>query len=273
MVYQTIQGEDVPALGLGTWRLEGDTCREAVRHALELGYRHVDTAQAYENEAPVGEGWTTSGVDRAELFLTTKVWTTNLAPDDVRHSTEESLRKLQTDYVDLLLVHWPAGDFEMGPTLDAFRTLQDEGKAHHIGVSNFTPELLEEAADHADLFCLQAEYHPLLDQHALIQQCRKRDMLFTAYSPLARGQVFDDELLQTIAEAHDKTPAQVVLRWHVQQKNVAAIPKASAAEHRAANFDIFDFALSEVEMASIFDLARGERLIAPDDLAPDDWNA
>ncbi len=272
MLYRTIQGEDVPALGLGTWQLTGAACREGVAHALGLGYRHVDTAQDYGNEADVGRGLRDASVGRDEVFLTTKVAPPNLAPQHVRASVKESLRKLQTEYVDLLLVHWPAGAFEMGPTLGAFQEMQEEGKTRQIGVSNFTPALLDEAMERARLFCLQAEYHPLLDQHVLIERCRAGGLLFTAYSPLARGRLFDDERLQTIAEAHGKTAAQVVLRWHVQQEHVAAIPKASTAEHRAANFDIFDFELSTDEMRGIFALRRGERLVSPASLAPDAWN-
>ncbi len=273
MLHRTIQGEEVPALGMGTWQLEGDACREGVRHALELGYRHIDTAQNYGNEAEVGRGLREAGVGRDEVFLTTKAGAANLAPEDVRRSAEESLRRLHTEYVDLLLVHWPAGEFEMGPTLDAFQKLQSEGKTRHIGVSNFTAEMLERALEHTPLFCLQAEYHPLLSQHELLALCRRRDLLFTAYSPLARGRLFDNDLLQALAEAHEKSVAQVILRWHVQQKHVAAIPKASSAEHRAANLDLFDFALNADEMQGIFDLARGERFIQPSNLAPNAWNA
>ena len=264
MIYQTIQGEDVPALGLGTWRLNGAACREGVRHALDLGYRHIDTAQTYENEAEVGQGLDEAGIDRGDVFLATKVTHTNLAPDAVRSSTEESLRALGTDYVDLLYVHWPAGDFDMDRTLGAFAQLQEDGLTRHIGVCNFTPSLLEEALKRAPLFSAQVEYHPFLAQHALARLAREHDLLLTAYSPLARGQVLEDDLLQAIGEAHDKTAAQVALRWLLQQENVAAIPKADSAEHREDNFDVFDFELSSEEMSDIFDLARGERLIDPD---------
>ncbi len=271
MIYQAIQGEEVPALGLGTWQLTGADCREAVRHALALGYRHVDTAQNYDNEAQVGQGLQDAGVDRDDVFLTTKVAPRNLAPGDVRRSTEQSLQRLQTDYVDLLLVHWPAGDFELEATLDAFVALQEEGKTRHVGVSNFSPDLLERALAHASLFCIQVEYHPFLSQQGLLGMARKHDLLFTAYSPLARGKVLDDELLQALADAHDKSPAQVALRWLVQQRNVAAIPKASRAEHRASNLDIFDFELSEEEVNHLFNLACGERLVDPKGLAPAAW--
>ena len=271
MMYQTVQGEEVPALGLGTWQLSGDACREAVAGALDLGYRHIDTAQGYENEAEVGRALAESDVPRDEIFLTTKIWPDNLAPDNVRRSVDRSLEKLQTDYVDLLLVHWPSGDFEMNGTLDALADQHAEENAHRLGVSNFTPDLLKAAMDRAPIFCIQVEYHPFLAQHELLRLARRHDLLFTAYSPLARGAVLEDELLQTLADAHGKTPAQVTLRWLVQQNHVAAIPKASSAEHRRSNFDIFDFELSPEEMDAIFELARGERLLNPEGLAPAGW--
>lgn len=271
MIYQTIQGEEVPALGFGTWQLPGRDCREGVRHALELGYRHIDTAQAYGNEAEVGQGLQDAGIGRDEIFLTTKVWPDRLAPKNVHRSVEESLKKLQTEQVDLLLVHWPAGDFDMKRTLEAFMEVKEAGHTRHIGVSNFTPRLLREALDRAPLFCIQVEYHPFLSQQELLAIAREHDLLFTAYSPLARGRVLKDESLQAIADAHGKTPAQIALRWLVQQKNVAAIPKAQSPEHRESNFDIFDFELSREEMEYIFDLARGERVVSPRGLAPAAW--
>jgi diketogulonate reductase-like aldo/keto reductase len=271
MIHQTIQGEDVPALGLGTWQLTGDDCREGVMDALDLGYRHIDTAQAYENEAEVGEALAESDVDRDDIFLATKIWPDNLAPEDLPRSVERSLDELGVDRVDLLYVHWPAGGFEMEGTLDALQAQQDEGRARHLGVSNFTPDLLEAALERVPLFALQVEYHPFLEQHELVHLCRRHDLLFTSYCPLARGEVLDDELLETIGEAHDKSPAQVALRWQVQQDHVAAIPKASSQEHRQSNFDLFDFELSSDEMDAIFELARGQRIIAPDELAPAAW--
>jgi diketogulonate reductase-like aldo/keto reductase len=271
MIYQTVEGEEVPALGLGTWKVNGDDCREAISDALKIGYRHIDTAQAYENEAEVGEALAESDLDRDEIFLVTKVWPSNLEPEALHRSVDRSLEKLQTGYVDLLYVHWPAGGFEMNATMEALRTQKEEGNARRLGVSNFTPDLLEAAMERAPLFALQVEYHPFLDQRELIGRCREHDLLFTSYSPLARGEVLDDETLQSIAEAHGKTPAQVALRWQVQQDHVAAIPKASSAKHRRDNFEIFDFELSQKEMNAIFDLARGERIVAPDQLAPAAW--
>lgn len=263
MKYATIQGEPVPALGLGTWQLEGAPCRRAVEHALDLGYRHVDTAQAYQNEEAVGEGIRNAAVDRDQLFLTTKVQYDSLQPDAVRRTTEASLRKLQVEYVDLLLIHWPSEDVPLARTLAAFRALQEEGKTRHIGVSNFTPSLLQEALEHAPIFCNQVEYHPFLGQETLLEMARAHDFMLTAYSPLARGQVLQNHTLREIGEAHGKSPVQVTLRWLIQQAQVAAIPKAASPEHRAGNFDLFDFSLSDDEMDRIFRLDRDERIIDP----------
>lgn len=264
MTYQNIKGEDVPALGLGTWRLEGKVCIKVIERALEVGYRHIDTAQAYENEKEVGRALNQSSIDRDDLFLTTKVQRDRLTPDQVRESTQQSLKRLGVDYVDLLLVHWPSDDVPVEQTLQAMRKLQEEGKVRYIGVSNFTPSLLEEALEAVPLFCNQVEYHPFLSQDELLAVMRRHGMLLTAYSPIARGKVLDDETLQQISEAHGKSPVQVALRWLIQQDGVAAIPKAADEDHLESNFDIFDFELSGEEMDRIFGLARGERLISPE---------
>lgn len=263
MDYLTLQGARIPVLGLGTYRLQGAACREAVADALALGYRHIDTAQTYDNEADVGRAWRAAGVAREDLFLTTKVWIDNLAPARVDASVEESLRHLQTDYVDLLLIHWPSDAVPLAATLDAMQALQAQGKARHLGVSNFTPTLLREALRHAPLLCNQVEYHPYLSQAPLLALARKHDLMLTAYSPLARARVLRDPTLQAIAARHGKTPVQVALRWLVQQPNVAAIPKAATAAHRRANLDVFSFALTDEEQQAIDGLARGQRLVDP----------
>lgn len=259
-----IQGAEVPALGLGTWQLEGDDCVEAVADALELGYRHLDTAQIYGNETDVGRGIARSGLPRDEIWLTTKVWMENAAFDDVLRSTEASLRRLDVDFVDLLLLHWPNEEVPLSETLSAMRRLQEDGVARHLGVSNFPPDLLDEALDEAEIFCNQVEYHPFLGQDEILEICHEWDLLLTAYSPLARGRVTDDATLRSIAEAHGKTPAQVAVRWLLQQEQVAAIPKASSAEHRRSNLDVFDFELSDGEVERIHGLARGQRLVDPE---------
>lgn len=257
MNYQNIKGENVPALGLGTWRLSGEQCARSVELALGMGYRHIDTAQMYGNEAEVGRGIKSSGVDRGDLFLVTKVWSSDFAHDAVLGKTRESLRKLGTDYVDLLLMHWPSPSVPVGETLGAMVELQEAGSVRHLGVSNFSPAQVEEAAEHATIFCNQVQYHPYRDQNELLEQAREMDYLLTAYSPVAKGRAANDAILQEIGSAHDKTPAHVALRWLVQQDKVAAIPKASSEEHLKANLDIFDFELSDEEMDRIFALARG----------------
>lgn len=269
MLYVEVQGERVPALGFGTWQLSGRAAVEAVRHALELGYRHLDTAQMYRNEAQVGQALSDSGLDRDEIFLTTKIQPRNLEPDRVQRSTRESLDRLQTDYVDLLLIHWPAFSASMEATLGAMVDLREDGMVRHVGVSNFTPSLLREALDHAPIFCNQVEYHPYLAQPELSRLALERDIMLTAYSPLAKGRVVDDEVLAEIGERHGKTASQVSLRWLVQQDHVAAIPRSGDPDHRAANFDILDFELSEEEMARIGELDQARRLIDPSDLSPD----
>ncbi len=270
MEHVEVQGFTIPALGFGTWELTGGTCYEAVRHALELGYRHIDTAQAYGNEPEVGRAIADSGVDRDDIWLTTKVWNTNLAADDVRRSTEASLRKLDVDHLDLLLIHWPSERVPLEETLDAMDGLRADDRTRTIGVSNFPSPLVERALDIAPIIGDQVEYHPFLDQSELRELCDDRDLMLTAYSPLAKGRVPGDETLGKIGAEHGKTAAQVAVRWLLDQPNIAAIPRSSSAEHREANLDVFDLELSDEETARIDGLARGERLIDPG-FAPD-WD-
>ncbi len=254
MEYQEIKGEKVPSLGLGTWRLSGQECIKAVERAFALGYRHIDTAQMYANEGEVGRGIQNSGVGREDVFLVTKVSTSNFSHDSVIRSTHGSLKKLGTEYVDLLLMHWPNPSVPLGETLGAMTELQEDGSVKHVGVSNFPPSMVEEAARHATVFCNQVEYHPYRAQDELLEQAREMDYLLTAYSPMARGGVLNDTTLKEIGEVYGKTPAQVALRWLIQQEKVAAIPKAASEEHLESNLDVFDFELSGEEM---------ERILAP----------
>jgi 2,5-diketo-D-gluconate reductase B len=254
--YQTIKGEKVPSLGLGTWRLYGQECARAVERALVLGYRHIDTAQMYANEGEVGHGMLNSGVDREDVFIVTKVRTSSFSHDGVISSTRESLKKLQTDYVNLLLMHWPNPSVPLEETLGAMTQLQDGGSVKHIGVSNFPPSMVEEATQHAEIFCNQVEYHPYRAQDELLEQATAMDYLLTAYSPVAGGAAVNDATLREIGKAHGKTAAQVALRWLIQQEKVAAIPKAASEDHLESNFDIFDFELNDEEMKRIFALRR-----------------
>jgi diketogulonate reductase-like aldo/keto reductase len=254
--YQTIEGEKVPSLGLGTWRLSGEECTRVVERALALGYRHIDTAQMYANEGEVGRGIRNSSVDREEIFLVTKVRTSSFSHDNVLRSTRESLKKLQTEYVDLLLMHWPNPSVPLEETLGAMRELQEEGSVKHVGVSNFPPSMVEEATEHAEIFCNQVEYHPYRTQDELLAQARDMDYLLTAYSPVAKGRILNDATLREIGQVYDKTPAQVTLRWLIQQEKVVAIPKAASEDHLRSNFEVFDFELSNEEMERVFELRR-----------------
>jgi diketogulonate reductase-like aldo/keto reductase len=249
------QGAEVPALGLGTWQLTGQACRETVSTALELGYRHVDTAQAYGNERQVGAGIEDADVDRDELFLVTKLDVRNRTTERVRRSARESLEKLGTDYLDLLLIHQPNIPFlaSLDETLDAMNDLVDEGVVRHIGVSNFPTGMLKRARETsaAPILTDQVQYHPYWDQRKLLTYCQIHDVLLTAYSPLARGGVLDDPLLVTVGNRYGKSPAQVALRWLVQQEGVVTVPKASSPEHLEENLAVFDFELTDEEMARI----------------------
>ena len=253
----------MPLLGFGTWQLTGRDCEVGVRDALELGYRHIDTARMYGNEAEVGQGLHDSGLNRDEVFVTTKLWYSDLSAIGVHDHVERSLRALRTEYVDLLLIHWPSQRVPLAETLGAMIEARDAGRAKHLGVANFPTALLREALEHAPLICDQVEYHPYLGQPALLALARERDLMLTAYSPLAQGAVLRDPVVTQIAEEHRKSPGQVVLRWLLDQPNVAAIPKASSHEHRAANLDVFDFELSDEERGAIAGLERGGRTIDP----------
>lgn len=263
-----IQGRELPALGFGTFKLSGDECRRAVRNALETGYRHVDTARMYGNEEMVGLGMKDSGLAREDVFLTSKIWRDDLSPEAIRSGVDASLEALQTDYLDLVLIHWPNPDFPIGKAIEAFKELTEDGKIRHYGVSNFTPALFEEAAGYGEIFCNQVEYHPLLGQERLLEVLRHHDSALIAYSPLAQGEAIDFPELGKIAEKHGKNPEQVALRWLVEQENVFAIPRSAKPEHIESNFDIFDFELDESDRQTIAALPKDRRLVDPD-FAPD----
>ncbi len=266
-----IQGSTVPKLGFGTWEILGRDCEEAVSDALEIGYRHLDTAQAYENEAEVGRALAASDIPRRELFLTTKLWRDEFAPDRMRPSTEGSLERLQVNCVDLLLLHWPNDEVPLEETLGALAQLREEGLIQHFGVSNFPARMLREALAVAPIFADQVEFHPFLGQDELVELAAEKDFMVTAYSPLARGKVPGDETLGEIGERHGKTAGQVALRWLLDKPNVATIPKASSHERRLENFEVFDFELTDDDRAAIEGLPKDGRIIDPG-FAPD-WNA
>lgn len=256
----------MPVLGVGTFQLKGDACRQAVKTALSLGYRHLDTARMYKNEKEVAAGIREAGVPREDFFLTTKLQMGQLDPDGVRQSCEDSLRDLETDYVDLLLIHWPDGAVPLEDTLGAMVALKKEGKIRDLGVSNFTVTWLQKAlaATEEPIFCNQIEYHPYIQQGPPMQVCREQGIAVVAYSPLARGRAAKDEQLREIGKKYNKTAAQVALRWEVRQSGVAAIPKGSSEEHLRENLDIFDFELDHDDLAAIGSGAHNTRLIDPD---------
>jgi 2,5-diketo-D-gluconate reductase B len=256
MQYVEVSGARIPAIGLGTWELRGRACARAVEQALRLGYRHVDTAEMYDNEREVGEGLRASGVGRDEVFITTKVWPSHFAPRELERAAKESLARLRLTEVDLLLLHWPSTQVPLAETMPALCRMKSAGLTRHIGVSNFTVTLVEEAVVLASepLVTNQIEYHPYLDQSKVIAACRRHGLAITAYSPLARGRVSNDRALRRIGQAHGKSATQVALRWLVQQ-NVVAIPRSSKVERLADNMAIFDFELAPAELKEISALA------------------
>lgn len=262
-----IQNEKMPALGFGTWQLRGDECVEGVKTALKTGYRHIDTAQVYENEAEVGEGMSKGGVKREDFFLTTKVWRNHFSGHTVAQSVDESLRKLQTDYVDLLLIHWPFPETPVEEMVEGLLEAQKAGKTRLIGVSNFTVAQMEQAkkASGGKICVNQVEYHPYLSQKPVLDFVQKNDWCLTAYSPIARGKIINDPVVKEIGLKHGKNSAQVTLRWLTQQDRVAAIPKSATEKNIKSNFEIFDFELSADEMNKISALAKADgRLVSPD---------
>ncbi|WP_407174973.1 aldo/keto reductase [Bradyrhizobium sp. STM 3562] len=269
MQFIEANGARIPAIGLGTWELRGRTCARIVEQALKLGYRHIDTAQVYDNEREVGDGVRAAGVKRDEVFLTTKVWTNHFAPNDLERSAKESLVRLRQPHVDLLLLHWPNPHVPLAETLGALAHAKRLGLTRHIGVSNFTVALIEEAvkACPEPLACDQVEYHPYLDQAKVRAACAQEGMAVVAYSPVAKGKIKNDETLLRIGRTHRKTPAQVCLRWLVQQ-NVSAIPRTSRIERLSENINIFDFALSGEEMEQIFELASPKGRLTDFGFAP-----
>lgn len=258
-------GANIPLLGLGTWEIRGDLCRRIVQQAIAFGYRHIDTAQAYDNEREVGEGIRNAGLPREQLHVTTKVWWTQLAPADLLRSTRESLHRLRLDYIDLLLIHWPNSAVPLDQTIAALCKAKRDGMAKHIGISNFTAALIDKAVQYSTepIATNQIEMHPYLDQSKVIAACKANGISVTAYSPIVRGKAGDDPVLTKIGRTHTKSAAQVCLRYLVQQ-GVIAIPRTSKIERLTENSEIFDFELSPAEMAEIAALARPDgRLVSP----------
>ena len=254
-------GASIPAIGYGTWPLKGEECARAVATAIDCGYRHIDTAAMYDNEASVGEGLRASGLARDKVWVTTKVWWENIGDGALQRSAEASLKKLGLDQVDLLLIHWPNAAIPLAESIKALNDAKRKGYAKHIGVSNFPSKLLDEAVSltQEPIVTNQCEYHPHLNQSKVLDACRRHGVAFVSYCPLGRGAVggvLGEPVVTEIAERHGRTPAQVVLRWHLQQPNVIAVPKSGNPKRIAENFDVFGFELSDAEMKTLSGLAR-----------------
>jgi len=261
-------GDELPVVGAGTWDIQGDTVRDSVRAALDAGYAHVDTAEGYTNESEIGD--VLADYDRDDVFLTSKVLPKNLGYEDVLRSCEASLDRLGTDYLDLYLVHWPNPAISLRETLSAMEKLHDEGKVRNVGVSNFSAYQLS-AAHHVSevpIAVNQIEYHPRFQRPDLVDYCRETDTVIEAAAPLARTEIFEDDTVQELAEQYDKSPAQIVLKWAVEN-DVVVLPKSSAPEHVRQNRDLFDWDLEEADRRRLDEADRDEPVY---DFPARDWS-
>ena len=264
-------GLTIPLIGLGTGsgNLRGLKCRKVVRKALELGYRHIDTAAMYENEVDVGKGIVDSNIDRKEIFLTTKINTTEVNNEGMVDAFHKSLSDLKTDYVDLLLIHWPTFSTNLGDMLEIMYGIKESQKARAIGVANFNTTLLNECSrlGFEDIYCNQVEYHPFLSQEILLKKMNEMGVIPVAYCPLCRGDVTKDSVIIELSDKYNKTPSQVTLRWIIQQ-NAVVIPKSAKKRRLKENIDIYDFEIDDQDMDRIHSLARGQRLVPNGDTNP-----
>ena len=269
----TAAGVEIPALGYGTWPLKGEECERMVAAALGAGFRHIDTAEMYDNEEAVGRGLRAARVPRDDVFVTSKVWSSHLRDGALQHAAEESLKRLGLDYLDLYLIHWPSNDVSTQEAIGALNEVRTRGLARAIGVANFPVKLIEEAvaASEAPLATNQVEYHAQLDQTPVLEACRRHGISVTAYSPLGRGTILKDPVVTAIAEAHGRTPAQVLLRWLIQQDGVIAIPKTASPERLEENLAAAAFSLSDDDMLRIFALKRSDGRIVRMDGEPE-WD-
>ena len=265
MDYLLSQGLRIPRLGLGTFRMQGDVCRAAVESALSIGYRHIDTAEMYGNEEAIGAAIASSGVPRCELHVTTKVWNENLAPDAIRRAFDASLKKLRLDVVDLYLVHWPKPGMHLPSMFETLMKLKEEGRTRGIGVANFNVALLKTVVEDikAPIACNQIEYHVMLDQTKVKAYLDAKKIPLVAYCPLAQGRVAADTALIAIGKKHNVSAAQVALKWLLEQKGVAAIPKAAHGESQKANVEAFNVTLDDDDGKRIADLPKDRRCVSP----------
>jgi 2,5-diketo-D-gluconate reductase B len=267
------QGVAIPRLGFGTFRMPGNDCRPVVESALALGYRHIDTAAMYDNEDAVGDAITASGISRTDLFVTTKVWHDQLAPEALRKAFDASLAKLKLDYVDMYMVHWPSADMDMAVTMEALIKLREAGRTRAIGVCNFNLPMVRKAVDEigAPIAALQVEYHPFLDQSTMLSYLRPKGIPLIAYAPLAQGRATKDETLQKIGGKYGASAAQVTIAWLLGQDGVVAIPKAQQVTSQRLNLDAIKIVLDDEDVAAIAALPKGQRFVQPP-FAPD-WSA
>jgi diketogulonate reductase-like aldo/keto reductase len=256
-----VSGKEIPQLGLGTWQLNGKKCVETVQKALESGYTHIDTAQVYENQREVGKA--IAGFERKKLFITSKIWHSDLRSKSVESACNRILQELQTAFVDLLLIHWPNRSVPIRETLEAMNDLIKQKKAKSIGVSNFTIAHLREALETGfSISVNQTEFHPGLYQKELLDFCSQNKIVLTAYSPLGRKSLLNNRVIQSLAKKYEKTPSQICLRWGIQ-KGVVVIPKASNEQHLKENMQLFDWSLSEEDESVLDSLGNNNRLVNP----------
>ncbi|WP_182084565.1 aldo/keto reductase [Aureimonas sp. ME7] len=264
-------GARIPAIGLGTYKLNGSQCVDMVERAIGAGYRHIDTARMYGNEREVGEGIRASGIARGDLFVTTKIWWEDIGSDKLFRTAEDALAALDVGPVDLLLIHWPNADVPLEQSIAALNQVKDRGLTHHIGVANFPSRMLEQAAaaSASPLVCNQVEYHPRLSQEEVLRSCERLGMALIAYSPIGQGKdLLTDPDVVEIAERLGRTPAQVVLRWEIEQPNVGAIPRTSNPDRLAENLSVFDFELTESDRATLREMSRNRRRLVDPSFAP-----
>ena len=253
---------NIPSIGLGTWDIRGKEGEKIIQLALEVGYRHIDTAQMYENEKEVGNAISDSKIEREEIFITTKIYTLIVKNEGIKDSFESSLINLKTDHVDLLLIHFPAFTTNLNDMLDILFKLKETGKTKNVGISNFNHNLVNECIKlgYKDIFCNQVEYHPYLEQNNLIKVLKEYNILPVAYSPLAKGKLLNDKVVIKIAEKYSKQPAQIILRW-LNQQDWISIPKSANEDRMKENMNIFDFTISEKDMNLLHGLARNYRAV------------
>ncbi|PTV98504.1 diketogulonate reductase-like aldo/keto reductase [Halanaerobium saccharolyticum] len=258
-------GDQMPLLGLGTWQLRGQECTDSVKEAIDIGYNHIDTADGYDNHQAVAKGIKESGVNREDLFITSKIKPENLHYEDIKADTQRFLDELGIEYLDLILIHWPNKDIPLEESLKALKEVKEEGLAKNIGVSNFTVNHLKDAIEiEPDLVAVnQVEFHPTLYQKDLLDFCQENGIVLTAYSPLARGEIFENEVIKELADKYEKSASKLALKWLIE-KDVVAIPKASSRAHLESNFDLFDWELPTEVVDKMDQLNQNNRLIDPD---------